>query len=105
MLGMDIHLPCSFGDKVYYISGVDKIKEATIRGFRIYQYCILYDVYNKEEDDYFVMESDEVYFSIKEAEENILEEKNPFGNLKPAEIPTRLHTFSYQGGKKDRGPK
>ena len=22
---------------------------------------------------------------------------NPFGNLKPAEIPTRLHTFSYQG--------
>ena len=28
MLGMDIHLPCSFGDKVYYISGIDKIKEA-----------------------------------------------------------------------------
>ena len=27
---------------------------------------------------------------------------NPFGNLKPAEIPTRLHTFSYQGGEKEK---
>ena len=68
---MHIHLPCSFGDKVYYISGVDKIKEATIRGFRIYQYCILYDLYNKEEDDYFVMESDEVYFTKEAAKESI----------------------------------
>lgn len=25
---------------------------------------------------------------------------NPFGNLKPAEIPTRLHTFSYRGCEK-----
>ena len=74
MLGMDVHLACYFGDKVYYISGVDKIKEATIRGFRIYQYCILYDVYNKEEDDYFVMESDEVYFTREEAEEALEEE-------------------------------
>lgn len=73
MLGMDIHLPYSFGDKVYYISGIDKVKEAIIRGFRIYQYCILYDVYNKEEDDYFVMESDEVYFT-KEKAEKALEE-------------------------------
>lgn len=68
MLGMDVHLSFSSGDKVYYISGIDKIKEAIIRGFRIYQYCILYDVYNKEEDDYFVMESDEVYFTREEAE-------------------------------------
>lgn len=71
MLGMDIHLPCSFGDKVYYISGIDEIKEATIRGFRIYQYCTLYDVYNKEEDTYIVLESDEVYFTREEAEEAI----------------------------------
>ena len=69
MLGMDVHLPCSFGDKVYYISGIDKIKEGIIRGFRIYQYCILYDVYDKEEDYYFVMESDEVYFTKEKAEE------------------------------------
>lgn len=71
MLGMDIHLPCSFGDTVYYISGIDKIEEATIRGFRIYQYCTLYDVYNKEEDTYIVLESDEVYFTREEAEEAI----------------------------------
>ena len=27
---------------------------------------------------------------------------NPFGNLNPAEIPTRLHTFSYQGSEKEK---
>ena len=68
---MDIHLTCGFGDKVYYISEIDKIKEAIIRGVRIYQYCILYDVYDKEEDYYFVMESDEVYFTREEAKEAI----------------------------------
>lgn len=68
---MDIHLPYSFGDKVYYISGIDKIKEAIIRGFRIYQYCILYDVYNKEENGYFVLESDEIYFAREEAKKAI----------------------------------
>ncbi len=67
MLGMDVHLPCSFGDKVYYISGIDKVKEAAIRGIRIYQNCILYDVYNKEEDDYIVFESGDVYFTKEEA--------------------------------------
>lgn len=71
MLGMDIHLPCSFGDKVYYISGIDKIKEAIIRGFCIYRDCILYEVYNKEENDYFVMESRKIYFTIKEAKDAI----------------------------------
>jgi hypothetical protein len=71
MLGMDIHLPCSFGDKVYYISGIDKIKEAIIRGFCIYHDCILYEVYNKEENDYFVMESRKIYFTIEEAKDAI----------------------------------
>ncbi len=71
MLGMDIHLPCSFGDKVYYISGIDKIKEAIIRGFCIYRDCILYEVYNKEENDYFVMESRKIYFTIEEAKDAI----------------------------------
>ena len=27
----------------------------------------------------------------------IFEDKTPFGNLKPAEIPVELHTFSYKG--------
>ena len=71
MLGMDIHLPCSFEDKVYYISGIDKIKEAIIRGFCIYRDCILYEVYNKEENDYFVMESRKIYFTIEEAKDAI----------------------------------
>lgn len=71
MLGMDIHLPCSFGDKVYYISGIDKIKEVIIRGFCIYRDCILYEVYNKEENDYFVMESRKIYFTIEEAKDAI----------------------------------
>jgi len=73
MLGTDVHLPCSFGDKVYYISEIDDItiKEATIRGFRIYQYHTLYDLYDAEEDRYFVIESDEAYFSREDAEEAI----------------------------------
>lgn len=71
MVKMDIHLPCSIGDKVYYISEVDKIKEATIRGFRIYQNCTLYGVYNKEEDVYFVLESDNIYFTKEAAKEAI----------------------------------
>ena len=71
MLGMDVHLPCSFGDTVYYISGIDKIEEATIRGFRIYKDCTLYDVYDKEENDYIVFRSDEIYFTREEAEEVI----------------------------------
>lgn len=71
MLGMDIHLPCSFGDKVYYISGIDKIKEAIIRGFCIYHDCILYEVYNKEENDYIIFESNKVYFTKEKAEKAI----------------------------------
>lgn len=74
MLGMDVHFACRFGDTVYYISEVDNttIKEAVVRGFRFYQYCTLYDVYDKEEEDrYFVLESDEIYFTREEAEEAI----------------------------------
>lgn len=71
MSGMDVHLPCSFGDTVYYISGIDKIKEATIRGFRIYKNCTLYDVYGKEENDYIVFRSDDIYFTREEAGEAI----------------------------------
>ena len=66
---MDVHFPCSFGDKVYYISGIDKTEEATIRGFRIYRDYTLYDVYNKEENEYIVFESDDIYFTREEAEE------------------------------------
>lgn len=68
---MDIHLPYSIGYKVYYISPADKIKEVIIRVIRIYQDCILYDVYNKEEDVYFVLESDNIYFTKEAAKEAI----------------------------------
>ena len=68
---MDIHLPYSIGDKVYYASPAGKIKEVIIRGIRIYQNCKLYDVYNKEEDDYFVLEPANVYFT-KEAAKAVI---------------------------------
>lgn len=73
MLGMDVHFACCFGETVYYISEVDNItiKEAIIRGFCIYHDCILYEVYNKEENDYFVMESRKIYFTIEEAKDAI----------------------------------
>lgn len=73
MLGMDVHFACCFGETVYYISEVDNItiKEAVVRGFRFYQYCTLYDVYDKEENRYFVLESDEIYFTREEAEKAI----------------------------------
>lgn len=73
MFGMDVHFACCFGETVYYISEVDNItiKEAVIRGFLFYQYYTLYDVYDKEENRYFVLESDEIYFTREEAEEAI----------------------------------
>lgn len=71
MPGMTIHLPYSIGDKVYYASPADKIMEVIIRVIRIYQDCILYDVYNKEEDDHFVLESDNIYFTKEAAKEAI----------------------------------
>lgn len=30
---------------------------------------------------------------------------NPFGNLKPAEIPTRLHTYTYNGNNNENSKK
>lgn len=64
-------MPYSIGYKVYYVSPADKIKEVIIREIRIYQNCILYDVYNKEEDDYFVLESDNIYFTKEAAKDAI----------------------------------
>ena len=71
MSGMYVHLPYSIGDKVYYASPADKTMEVIIRGIRIYQNCILYDVYNKEEDDYFVLESANIYSTKEAAKEAI----------------------------------
>lgn len=71
MPGMTIHLPYSIGDKVYYASPADKTIEVVIRVIRIYQDCILYDVYNKEEDDHFVLESDNIYLTKEAAKEAI----------------------------------
>lgn len=71
MPGMTIHLPYSIGDKVYYASPAGKTIEVIIRVIRIYQDCILYDVYNKEEDVYFVLESDNIYFTKEAAKEAI----------------------------------
>ena len=68
---MDIHLPYSIGYKVYYASPAGKTVEVIIRGIRIYQNCILYDVYNKEEDDYFVLEPDNIYLTKEAAKEAI----------------------------------
>ena len=66
-------LPVASEKRFIIISEVDNItiKEAVVRGFRFYQYCTLYDVYDKEENRYFVLESDEIYFTIEEAEEVI----------------------------------
>lgn len=71
MPGMTIHLPYSIGDKVYYASPADKTMEVIIRGIHIYQNCILYGVYNKEEDVYFVSESDNIYLTREETKEAI----------------------------------
>lgn len=71
MPGMTIHLPYSIGYKVYYASPTGKTIEVIIRVIRIYQDCILYDVYNKEEDDHFVLESDNIYLTKEAAKEAI----------------------------------
>lgn len=54
-----------------------------------------------------VMFGDKVSFQIENPMKNvetkslptkmIFEDKTPFGNLKPSEIPVELHTFSYKG--------
>lgn len=73
MLGMDIHLACCFGEKVYYISGIHNtlIEEAIVKEFYISQYSVSYGVYDEKKKYFFVLEPDEVYFTREEAEEAI----------------------------------
>ena len=70
MLGMDVHLPCSFGDKVYYISGIHNtlVEEAIVKEFYISQYSVSYGVYDEKKKYFFVLEPDEIYFTREEAE-------------------------------------
>lgn len=64
---MDVHFPCSFGDTVYYTTGIHgtSIGEAIVEDFRISRYHTSFGVYDKS--NYFVLESDEVYFTREEA--------------------------------------
>ena len=41
--------------------------------------------------------SEENKNTTQSASTNKEKQANPFGNLHPAEIPTKLHTFSYNG--------
>lgn len=70
---MDVHFPCSFGDTVYYITGIHGtlIREAIVEDFRISRYHTSFGVYDKS--SYFVLESDEVYFTKEEAKMAIKE--------------------------------
>lgn len=65
---MDVHFPCSFGDKVYYITGVHGtlIGEAIVEEIRISKDRTRFYVYDRSY--YFVLESDEIYFTREEAE-------------------------------------
>ena len=65
---MDVHFPCSLGDKVYYITGVNGtlIGEAIVEELRISKDRTLFGVYDRSY--YFVLESDEIYFTREEAE-------------------------------------
>lgn len=73
MLGMDIHLACCFGEKVYYISETDNtlIEEAIVKEFYVSQYSVSYGVYDEKKNYFFILEPDEVYFTREEAEEAI----------------------------------
>ena len=68
---MDVHFPCSFGDKVYYITGVHGtlIGEAIVEDIRISKDRTRFGVYDRSY--YFVLESDEVYFTKEEAERHL----------------------------------
>ena len=68
---MDIHLPCSFGDTVYYITGIHGtlIGEAIVEDFRVSRNHISFGVYDRS--NYFVLESDEIYFAREEAKKAI----------------------------------
>lgn len=74
MQGMDIHYSCCFGDTVYYISEYDNttIKEAIVKDFHSFPDATLYGVYDKEENCYLALDSDEVYFTREAAEKVII---------------------------------
>lgn len=64
---MDVHFPCGFGDKVYYITGIygTLIGEAIVEELRTSKYNTSFGVYDKSY--FFVLESEEVYFTKEEA--------------------------------------
>lgn len=70
---MDVHFPCSFGDTVYYITGIHGtlIGEAIVEDFRISRYHTSFGVYDKS--NYFVLESNEIYFTREGAKKAIEE--------------------------------
>lgn len=70
---MDIHLPCSFGDTVYYITGIHGtlIGEAIVEDFRVSRDHISFGVYDRSY--FFVLESEEVYFTKEEAKKALEE--------------------------------
>ena len=70
---MDVHFPCGFGDKVYYITGIHNtlIGEAVVEELRISKDRTSFGVYDKS--NFCVLESNEVYFTREEAEKAIEE--------------------------------
>lgn len=67
-----IELPCNIGDKAYYISVKDELKEIKITGFNIDRYGIC-DVECESIDSgfTFTLSIDEVYFNKLQAEKEI----------------------------------
>lgn len=67
-----IELPCNIGDKAYYISVKDELKEIKITGFNIDRYGIC-DVECESIDSEFTftLSIDEVYFNKLQAEKEI----------------------------------
>lgn len=71
MSGTDVHFPCSLGDTVYYITGIHGklVGEAIVEEFRISRGHTSFGVYDKSY--FFILESDEIYFTREEAEKAI----------------------------------
>ncbi len=65
---MDVHFPCSLGDKIYYLTGIHGtlVGEAIIEELRISKYHVSFCVYDKSYS--FILEPDEVYLTREEAE-------------------------------------
>ena len=75
----------------------------TVRGKKIdlRLICILVSCcFDKNERTHIMSEDNKQ--EAKPVPQQTEKQANPFGNLNPAEIPTRLHTFSYQGGEKEK---